>query len=303
MSPIDVINPDLKNADSLSVDSSIDSVGEKTLQSLGSISGGLKFSILSSGSAGNSVYIEAGGKRILIDAGLSEKKLAQRMSLIGRSLNGLDAVFATHEHSDHIRGMGPLIRKHGAQLYTTEGTYKQACPTLGKLPGFNPIRAGQPVEFGELIVEPYTTPHDAEESVAFVIHYQGLRLGIATDLGIVTPEVIHKLQKMDALLVESNHDVEMLDAGPYPWITKRRIKSDVGHLSNEACGEILASVKHSGLRLVVLMHMSETNNHPDLARLVAQQALGQDAPNMIIAEQHHPTRLMTLSHEGVSARA
>jgi len=128
-------------------------------------------------------------------------------------------------------------------------------------------------------------------------------LGIATDLGIVTPEVIHKLQKMDALLVESNHDVEMLDAGPYPWITKRRIKSDVGHLSNEACGEILASVKHSGLRLVVLMHMSETNNHPDLARLVAQQALGQDAPNMIIAEQHHPTRLMTLSHEGVSARA
>jgi phosphoribosyl 1,2-cyclic phosphodiesterase len=257
---------------------------------------GLKFSILSSGSGGNSVYIEADGKRILIDAGLSEKKLSQRMAHIDRSLNGLDAVFATHEHTDHIRGMGPLLRKHQLSLYTTEGTYKRACHSLGKLPGFTPIRAGQPVEFGELIVEPYATPHDAEESVAFVIHYRGLRLGIATDLGKVTAEVTSKLQKLDALLIESNHDVDMLDAGPYPWVTKRRIKSDVGHLSNEACGEILSSVKHSGLRLVVLMHMSETNNHPELARITAHQALGQDTPEMIIAEQNHPTPLMSLSH-------
>ncbi len=260
------------------------------------LGGRLKFSILSSGSGGNSVYIEADGKRILIDAGLSEKKLSQRMAHIDRSLNGLDAVFATHEHTDHIRGMGPLLRRHQLPLYTTEGTYKRACHSLGKLPGFNPIRAGQFVEFGELVVEPYATPHDAEESVAFVIHYRGLRLGIATDLGKVTAEVTSKLQKLDALLIESNHDVEMLDAGPYPWITKRRIKSDVGHLSNEACGEILSSVKHSGLRLVVLMHMSETNNLPELARITAHQALGQDTPEMIIAEQNHPTPLMSLSH-------
>jgi phosphoribosyl 1,2-cyclic phosphodiesterase len=255
---------------------------------------GLKFSILSSGSGGNSLYIEADGKRILIDAGLSEKKLSQRMAGIDRSMKGLDAVFATHEHSDHIRGMGPLLRKHQLQLYTTEGTYKRASSTLGKLPSFNSIRAGQPVEFGELVVEPYATPHDAEESVAFVIHYQGLRLGLATDLGRATSEVISKLQNLDVLLIEANHDVEMLDAGPYPWVTKRRIKSDVGHLSNEACGEILSSVKHSGLHLVVLMHMSETNNHPDLARLTAQQALGQNTPNMIIAEQNHSTPLIPL---------
>ena len=254
----------------------------------------LKFSILSSGSGGNSLYIEADGKRILIDAGLSEKKLSQRMVSIGRSLQGLDAVFATHEHSDHIRGMGPLLRKHQIELYTTAGTYSRASSTLGKLPGFNSIRAGQPVEFGELVVEPYATPHDAEESVAFVIHYQGLRLGLATDLGRATSEVISKLQNLDVLLIESNHDVEMLDAGPYPWVTKRRIKSDVGHLSNESCGEILSAVKHSGLHLVVLMHMSETNNHPDLARLTAQQALGQSTPNLIIAEQNHPTPLIPL---------
>ena len=255
---------------------------------------GLQFSILSSGSAGNSVYIEADGKRILIDAGLSEKKLSQRMALIDRSLSGLDAVFVTHEHSDHIRGVGPLLRKHKLPLYLTEGTYKRAHASMGKLPGFSPIRAGQPVEFGELIVEPYATPHDAEESVAFIIHYQGRRLGLATDLGEVTPEVKHKLQKMDTLLIESNHDVEMLDAGPYPWVTKRRIKSDVGHLSNEACGDLLTSVNHSGLRRVVLMHMSETNNHPDLARLVARQALGEHTPEMFIAEQNHPSPLMTL---------
>ena len=285
--------------DSMSMGSSLRSMSvecQKNDSPLLPLLRGLKFSILSSGSGGNSVYIEADGKRILIDAGLSEKKLSQRMAHIDRSLNGLDAVFATHEHTDHIRGLGPLLRKHQLSLYTTEGTYKRACHSLGKLPGFTPIRAGQPVEFGELIVEPYATPHAAEESVAFVIHYRGLRLGIATDLGKVTAEVTSKLQKLDALLIESNHDVDMLDAGPYPWVTKRRIKSDVGHLSNEACGEILSSVKHSGLRLVVLMHMSETNNHPELARITAHQALGQDTPEMIIAEQNHPTPLMSLSH-------
>jgi len=284
--------------DSMSMGSSLRSMSvecQKNDSPLLPLLRGLKFSILSSGSDGNSVYIEADGKRILIDAGLSEKKLSQRMAHIDRSLNGLDAVFATHEHTDHIRGMGPLLRRHQLPLYTTEGTYKRACHSLGKLPGFNPIRAGQFVEFGELVVEPYATPHDAEESVAFVIHYRGLRLGIATDLGKVTAEVTSKLQKLDALLIESNHDVEMLDAGPYPWITKRRIKSDVGHLSNEACGEMLSAVKHSGLRLVVLMHMSQTNNHPELARITARQALGQDdSTKMIIAEQNHPTALMAL---------
>lgn len=217
------------------------------------------------------------------------------MAHIGRSLNKLDAVFATHEHSDHIRGMGPLLRKHQLPLYTTEGTYDRAQHCLGKLPGFFRIRAGQPVDFDGLVVEPYATPHDAEESVAFVIHYRGLRLGLATDLGKVTAAVAGKLQKLDALLIESNHDVEMLDAGPYPWVTKKRIRSDVGHLSNEACGEMLATVKHSGLRLVVLMHMSETNNHPELARITARQALGRDdATEMIVAEQNHPTPLIAV---------
>jgi phosphoribosyl 1,2-cyclic phosphodiesterase len=267
---------------------------KKTLPYIKEQSSRLKFSILSTGSGGNSIYIEAGGKRILIDAGLSEKKLSQRIAHIDRSLSGLDAVFATHEHSDHIRGIGPLLRKYQLQLFTTEGTYRQSCHSIGNLPGFNPICAGQPVELDDLVVEPFATPHDAEESVSFIIHYKGFRMGLVTDLGRITQDIENKLKKMDVLLIEANHDIDMLDAGPYPWVTKKRIKSDVGHLSNEACGELLSSVKHSGLRLVVLMHMSETNNHPELARITAQQALGQDPPQLIIAEQNYPTPLMSL---------
>lgn len=230
----------------------------------------------------------------MIDAGLSEKKLSARMAHIDRSFSGMDAVFATHEHSDHIRGIGPLLRKHEVPFYTTEGTWKRANNTIGKISGFNTIRESEPVHFDELSVEPYSTPHDAEESVAFVIRYQGKSLGIATDLGRVTPEVTNKLKNLDALLVEANHDISMLEAGPYPWMTKKRIKSGVGHLSNEACGELLASVTHSNLKLVVLMHMSETNNHPELAKITARQALGESSPEMILAQQNHPTELLSI---------
>lgn len=216
------------------------------------------------------------------------------MSHIDRSFYGMDAVFATHEHSDHIRGIGPLLRKHEIPFYSTEGTWRRAQHTIGKVKGYNTICESEPINFGELSVEPYSTPHDAEESVAFVVRYQGKSLGIATDLGRITPEVKNKLQNLDALLVEANHDISMLEAGPYPWITKKRIKSGVGHLSNEDCGELLAAVTHSNLKLVVLMHMSETNNHPELAKITARQALGDSPPEMILAQQNHPTELLSI---------
>lgn len=230
----------------------------------------------------------------MIDAGLSEKKLSARIAQIGRSFAGMDAVFATHEHSDHIRGIGPLLRKHEVPFYATEGTWRRANHAVGRIGNCNMIREGEPVQWGDLSVEPYSTPHDAEEPVAFVIRYQDKSLGIATDLGRVTPEVKKTLQNLDALLVEANHDISMLEAGPYPWMTKKRIKSGVGHLSNEDCGELLASVNHSGLKRVVLMHMSETNNHPDLAKITALQALGDLPPEMVLAQQNHPTRLFSI---------
>jgi len=217
------------------------------------------------------------------------------MAAIGRDLKGLDAVLVTHEHSDHIRGVGPVCRKYGAPLYCTEGTLRRMNGHLGRLPGFTPLLAGRPTVIGDLVVEPYATPHDAEEPVAFVVESGGRKLGHATDLGRVTPEVVSKLKNADALLVEANHDIHMLNAGPYPWALKRRVQSDVGHLSNEACGELLAAACHGGLQTVVLMHLSETNNLPDLAEITARQALGDCGAAMVLARQDAPTALLEIS--------
>lgn len=257
----------------------------------------MKISVLSSGSAGNSTYIETDRQKILLDAGLSEKKLSARLASIGREAKDLDAVFVTHEHSDHVKGIGPLVRKYNIPLYTTEGTLKKIGSRIGRIPSWAPIRSEEPVSIGDMVVEPYATPHDAEESVAFVIRCGNIKIGHATDLGTVTPFVREKLKKSTALLVEANHDINMLEVGPYPWPLKQRIKSAVGHLSNEACGELLASANHEGLRLVVLMHLSETNNLRELATLTAEQALGERAPEIkrVLAEQDTPTELLSVS--------
>ncbi|GJL78977.1 MAG: MBL fold metallo-hydrolase [Nitrospinaceae bacterium] len=256
----------------------------------------MKVCVLSSGSSGNSVYIETEHQKILLDAGLSEKKLSARLASIDRKAGDLDAVFVTHEHSDHVKGVGPLVRKHNVPLYATEGTYRKIQNRVGRIPVWNPIRSEEPVAIGEMVVEPYATPHDAEESVAFIIRHGDTKIGHATDLGKVTPFVHKKLQKSTALLVEANHDVDMLNAGPYSWPLKQRIKSDVGHLSNEACGELLAQANHDGLRWVVLMHLSETNNLPEIAALTAKQALGEMSPHlqMVLARQNQTTELISI---------
>lgn len=253
--------------------------------------------MLASGSAGNSTYIETDSHKILLDAGLSEKKLSARLASIGREAKDLDAVFVTHEHSDHVKGIGPLVRKHNIPLYTTEGTLRKIKSRIGRIPFWAPIRSEEPMPIGDMVVEPYATPHDAEESVAFVIRCGNIKIGHATDLGTVTPFVREKLKKSTALLVEANHDINMLEVGPYPWPLKQRIKSAVGHLSNEACGELLASASHEGLRLVVLMHLSETNNLAELATLTAEQALGERASEIkkVLAEQDKPTELLSVS--------
>ncbi|MFQ5443465.1 MAG: MBL fold metallo-hydrolase [Nitrospinales bacterium] len=249
---------------------------------------------MSSGSKGNSLYIESDNHRLLIDAGLSARKLTERMQAIDRDPAELDAVLLTHEHSDHVRGIGPLARKYKIPVYSTGGTHHAIRHVAGHLPEWKQIRCGETVEIGDLKIEPYATPHDATESIAFVVRNGTSKLGHATDLGKVTPFVLEKLQSSDALLVESNHDVEMLNSGPYPWPLKQRIKSDAGHLSNEACAEMLASLIHDRLRCVVLMHLSETNNHPEIAQLTARQVLGDSPVEMILAQQDQPTRLIPL---------
>lgn len=216
------------------------------------------------------------------------------MREVGICPEELDAVFLTHEHTDHCRGVGPLVRKYNIPLYATDGTMRRISNTVGRLPELNTIRADEPVQLGSLTIEPYATPHDGEETVAFVFHYEGHKLGHMTDLGKITPTVKEKLQRADVLLVESNHDVSILEAGPYPWSLKMRIKSDVGHLSNEACGDLLSSVVHSGLKQVTLLHLSETNNHPDIAMITAQQALGDSNAKLELAKQNEPMSLVSI---------
>ena len=223
---------------------------------------------------------------------MSERQLAARMKFIDRSPADLDAVFLTHEHSDHVRGVGPLLRKYGITLFTTEGTFKRSQHIFGDIPKWKKIQADEPIGFSGMTVEPYSTPHDAEESVAFVVRNATVKLGHATDLGTVTPEVKEKLKGADALLVEANHDVNMLEVGPYPWPVKQRIKSDAGHLSNEACGELLSAVGHRKLKRVVLMHLSMTNNHPDIAHITARQALGDHPAEILLARQDSPIPLI-----------
>ncbi|MEC7641427.1 MAG: MBL fold metallo-hydrolase [Nitrospinota bacterium] len=251
-----------------------------------------RFSILSSGSKGNCIYIESLEASILIDAGLSQKELVARLHRIQRKPEGLHAVFLTHGHSDHVKGVGPLVRKYGLPVYCTEGTHEETA--RHRIADRRVLKPSAKVAIGDLTVEAYPTPHDAAEPVAFIVHQGKRKLAQATDLGTVTPLVREKLLYADALLLEANHDVEMLDAGAYPWPLKQRIKSDLGHLSNDACADLLSSVNHEGLQTVVLMHLSENNNHPEIASLTVRQALKNRSTKMILARQDRPTELLAV---------
>jgi len=252
----------------------------------------LHFSVLASGSKGNAVYIENGPHRILIDAGLSLRALTERMALIGRDMADLSAVFLTHEHTDHMRGAGLLAKKWKLPFYATRGTFEQLRRHLPNSAERRVIESEDAVRVGDVCVESYPTPHDGAESVAFVVRHNGRRLGHATDLGCVDDMVRGKLKGCDALLVESNHDVEMLRTGPYSWPLKQRVGSDHGHLSNVACGELLSHVRHEALKTVVLMHLSETNNRPEIAHRHAAEALSGLPARLIVSEQDAPTPLI-----------
>lgn len=216
------------------------------------------------------------------------------MRIIDRSPEDLDAVFLTHEHLDHIRGIGTLARKYGLAVYSTKGTQENGKRVIGKIADWRLINQADKVHIGDMVVEAYPTPHDAEESVAYVVTCGTRKLAHAADLGMVTDHVRDKLSHADALMVESNHDVDMLNAGPYPWSVKQRIKSDLGHLSNEACADLLHAVNHDRLQTVVLIHLSEKNNLPEIARLTAAQALKNGSAKMLLARQDQPTELLTI---------
>jgi phosphoribosyl 1,2-cyclic phosphodiesterase len=370
----------------------------------------VRFTVLASGSKGNSAVVSGGHTRILVDCGLSCRELFRRMKLVDEAPETLDAIIITHEHSDHVGGLAVTARKLGIPVYFTEGTHRawmrwlsprkqmtyaqwleqtrkqaaerqaeadatadegeqdesdlaeaevlggvpeenpsgakarvdiaasaarlKSCPDTGQadtrradthqavahevetnqafpaacdftpklasakakdptwLPSVEYFAAGEPFEIGDIRVSPFTTPHDAADPVGFVFCAEGVRMGFATDLGYISPNVKAQLKDLDLLLLESNHDLEMLRDGPYPWAVKQRVLSRVGHLSNEAAAGFLEDGYDGQAAYVILAHLSESNNLPELARVAAERALigraSLMANRLLLAAQHEP---------------
>jgi phosphoribosyl 1,2-cyclic phosphodiesterase len=235
----------------------------------------MKFSVLASGSTGNCTYIGADGVNLLIDAGVSGKQIQAALEEIAVSGESIDAILVTHEHSDHIKGVGVMARRFQIPVYATEGTWRELDKVVEGIPESDRhvIKAGDKLEFGELTIEPFTISHDCNEPVGFNIYEGETKLTHVTDLGYVSERVKETIAGADAYIFESNHDVEMLRVGPHPWNVKRRILSDKGHLSNEAAGEALSEVISGDTQDVYLAHLSPDNNVPELAELTVQTIL------------------------------
>jgi len=339
----------------------------------------VRFTVLASGSKGNSTVVTGGHTRILVDAGLSCRELLKRMALAGEDPATLDAILVTHEHQDHINGLGVTARKLGIPVYFTEATHRawvrwltprrqmtyaqwleqcrrqaaerqaeaQAAECAGDdaeneaetatdadagipaeaaaidttsadatskepeakndkekpdpswLPAVEYFVSGRPFRIGDIGVSPFTIPHDASDPVGFVFEAEGARMALATDLGYMPPNVKAQLKKLDLLMLESNHDLEMLRDGPYPWQVKQRVLSRVGHLSNDAAAEFLASGYDGQATYVILGHLSESNNLPELARVAAERALSNHASllanRLTLAVQDQPLSPIHLS--------
>jgi len=225
----------------------------------------IRFSVLASGSSGNACYVESDNARILIDAGLSAREIERRLGQVGVSPSSLNGLIVTHEHSDHIKGAGPLARRYELPVYINRKTLDTGRKNLGKLSLPVIIETGQTLTINDLNVETFTKCHDAVDPVGVVLSLNGTKIGVATDLGRSTRLIEDRLKGCHALILEFNHDPVMLEQGPYPLYLKRRIKGRDGHLSNEKAGDLLKAVCHDNLKQVVLAHLSEKNNLPEKA--------------------------------------
>lgn len=225
------------------------------------------FCPISSGSSGNCTYISTGGTRILIDAGISGKKIQEGLETLGVDGGSLDALFITHEHVDHIKGAGILSRRFDIPIFATQDTWEAMEGSLGTIARHNRkiIYSGENCVINDMCVKPFSIPHDAADPVGYSVFADNIKMTLATDLGHITEEIRENITGSDVLLLEANHDLEMLRNGPYTWALKKRIMGDFGHISNIAAGELLASVMNERLKHVFLGHLSAENNTPHLA--------------------------------------
>ena len=242
----------------------------------------IRFASLGSGSKGNGTLVASGDDCLLVDCGFTIKETERRMARLGLSPADLSAILVTHEHSDHMSGVGPLARKYRLPVYLTPGTLRAR--DIGSLPQVTLIEGHQPFTVGEIQVTPVAVPHDAREAAQFVFRSRGRSLGILTDLGTITPHVEAHYSDCDALVLEANHDPQMLAQGPYPPSLKRRVGGAYGHLSNQQAAGFLQRVGSERLQHLVVAHISEKNNSLDLARAALADAAAS-AANCIYACQ------------------
>ena len=241
--------------------------------------------MLASGSAGNATVIESGGSCVLVDCGISFRQLSSRMRKVGLAPAQIQAVVLTHEHDDHVKGLEAFLRRHRVPVLATAGTVG----ALGVPPReVERITAWREVPLGNVAVVPVPTSHDAREPVGFVIDAAGRRIGVVTDTGILTDALLEGLRGCQILLLECNHDPDLLRYGPYPWPLKQRIASRTGHLSNEGARAGVEQLIHSGLEVVVAMHLSQTNNRPDLVERELAGVLGGSHTRVELSSQHQP---------------
>ena len=251
--------------------------------------------MLASGSSGNATLVSTACTRLLIDAGLSRRELRRRLAAVGEEFERIDAVLISHEHSDHVSGLPVIAKTLKVPVFLTRlaaaGVAWNGCE-----PRLETFQAGSRIVIGDIEIDTFTIPHDAADPVAFCFRSQGLKAGLVTDLGYIPESIKYHLRGVDLLLLESNHDLEMLKVGPYPWSVKQRVMSRNGHLSNDAVAQFIVADLDAAVRTLILGHLSEHNNHPEIARLSASQALAGRglATRLVIAGHREPTETFEL---------
>jgi len=256
---------------------------------------GIKLSVLASGSRGNSLFVATDRVRLLVDAGLSARETERRLLSIGASPKELDGIVVTHEHIDHVRGAGTLSRRYKLPVYLNKNTHQHLPDSVGRLGEKEEFVTGRSFRIEDVTIHPFAISHDGVDPVGFTLANGSVKIGVCTDLGAATRLVHRHLEHCSVLILEANHDMEMLKNGPYPWPVKQRIKSRVGHLSNEQSVEVISRVFSENLQAVILAHMSETNNSSEMVLKAVGSKLSkhiQESVKITVASQHQPIDLI-----------
>lgn len=254
-------------------------------------------SVLASGSKGNCLLVRSRDTGIILDAGISMKRIWEAMDALNIPRSLVKAVIVSHEHSDHTRSAGAISRSLKVPLYISPDTYAYSSHKLGRVDErLQYFEAGVDFLVGDILVQPFRSSHDAVDSCNFAFVHDDRKLGVAIDLGYFSKLTLLKLSEVNTLILESNHDLQMLMDGPYDWNLKKRVKSEHGHLSNEQAVGLLSQIHHPGLKNLILAHLSETNNHPDLARRIMADYLAsiRSEIRLFLADQYCHTPLIDI---------